>query len=581
MKKILLLFTLVPFIVSAQSGTIISGPEAQLTLPNLTTQQIWAIPNPKHGSMVYDMTENCTKIYDGTNWKCTSSPLNDSPVNQPAIPANAIQLTPGITGTMGLPQLSDAQIKAIVAPKTGSLVYDKTLGCVRYYDGEIWRCTNQGKMNYPEPLTGWKPSSDESFSGRIAVDPSGNIIMTGEFINSITLGATTLAAGGIRQVYCVKYNRTGGVIWAKKITATNYSAIEAIKVGTDGSIYIAGRFTFILDLGGVTIDGGPKQNIFLAKLDNDGNAIWVKNLNSDSDGGMAFSSLELDQQNNPIITGYFGGSGTLYLADSGITLTSGPSFTGFIAKYNYYGSFAWAKALAGSWETSCYSSTSDATGNIYVAGRVSGSLSFPGGSTINSMDGNDIFITKYQSNGTFEWVKQAGSMANEYPVSICFADGKLLLVGVTDNGTTIGSFNLPSQLSYTMETFYASLNVSDQTWNWAFKADGYTYTGNVVMHNANEFYMLGRFTNHQITTFGNKSVWGDGGAAYIVKGNMADGSIKYFRKMFSEASIQDILPLSDSKKVIAGNSQYPVKLGDRAFYPPGNYFQSFIGIITE
>src|SRR6218665_1633427 len=118
---------------------------------------------------------------------------------------------------------------------------------------------------------------------------------------------------------CVKYNRTGGVIWAKKITASNYCSIEALSVGTDGSIYLAGMFTFIMDLGGVSIDGGPKQNIFLAKLDNNGTAIWAKNINTDSDGGVYFRSLQLDKQNNPILTGYFG-SGTLYLADSGVKI---------------------------------------------------------------------------------------------------------------------------------------------------------------------------------------------------------------------------------------------------------------------
>lgn len=580
MRKTLLLFILIPFTIQAQYGAITAGTQAQLTIPNLSTQQILAIPNPKHGSMVYDLTENCTKIYNGTAWKCTSSALNDSPVNQPANQSNALLLEPGTAGTMGLPQLSDAQIKAIVSPKTGSIVYDKTLGCVRYYDGEIWRCTTQGKMNYPEALTGWKPSSDDRFTGRVAVDPSGNIIMAGHFVNSITLGATTFSANGIQQIFCVKYNRTGGVIWAKKIEATNYSSIEAISIGTDGSIYLAGMFTLTLDLGGVFIQGGSRLNIFLAKLDNNGNAIWGKNINSDSDGGVTFRSLQLDKQNNPIITGYFG-AGNLYLADSGTPLTSGPSFTGFVAKYNYSGSFAWCKALAGSWQSTCMSTTADSDGNIYLAGYFSGSISFPGGSTINSVNGSDIFIVKYQSDGTFVWVKHEGSMASEYANYICFANGKLLVVGVTDNGTTIGSFNLPSQLSNTLETFYASLNVADQTWNWAFKADGYTYATNAVMHNDNEFYMLGLFTNHQITNFGNKSVWGDAGGTYLVKGNMSNGNILYFRKMFSESSMQDILPLDGSKKLISALSQYPVTIGDTFLTSPGLNFQAFIGIITE
>jgi hypothetical protein len=41
-----------------------------VSLPQLTATDIAAIASPQKGMLVYDLTNNCVKIYNGTNWKC-------------------------------------------------------------------------------------------------------------------------------------------------------------------------------------------------------------------------------------------------------------------------------------------------------------------------------------------------------------------------------------------------------------------------------------------------------------------------------------------------------------------------------
>jgi hypothetical protein len=39
-----------------------------IVLPRLSALSIWAIPNPKKGTMVYDLTNNILRAFDGTKW---------------------------------------------------------------------------------------------------------------------------------------------------------------------------------------------------------------------------------------------------------------------------------------------------------------------------------------------------------------------------------------------------------------------------------------------------------------------------------------------------------------------------------
>ncbi len=74
--------------------------------------------------------------------------------------------------------------------------------------------------------------------------------------------------------------------------------------------------------------------------------------------------------------------------------------------------------------------TVDATGNVIVAGGFSGSANF-GGSTLNSVSGNDIFLLALDSTGVYKWSKQFGSSTGGQQVRGIAADaaGDVFLIG--------------------------------------------------------------------------------------------------------------------------------------------------------
>jgi len=69
----------------------------------------------------------------------------------------------------------------------------------------------------------------------------------------------------------------------------------------------------------------------------------------------------------------------------------------------------------------------DSSGNVYVTGGTKGGLD---GNT--SAGNNDLFVVKYNSNGTKEWTKQLGSASSDYANGVATdSSGNVYVSGVT------------------------------------------------------------------------------------------------------------------------------------------------------
>ncbi len=123
-----------------------------------------------------------------------------------------------------------------------------------------------------------------------------------------------------------------------------------------------------------------------------------------------------DSESNLYVTGLFRNTVDFDPGDGELFLTSNGSCDSFICKFNTLGEFQWA----GSWGSGEYSSGEgeqgfaidiDSSENLYVSGYFDGTVDFDPGPGVTSFTANanrDAYLSKFDSDGNFIWVRTWG-----------------------------------------------------------------------------------------------------------------------------------------------------------------------------
>lgn len=285
------------------------------------------------------------------------------------------------------------------------------------------------------------------------------------------LSFTPTIAGPGTTVTITGLNFTGttavnfGGINASSFTVVNATTITAIVgLGASGSVSIT-------SLNGATTLPGFTYN-----------SIPVATGIAFSLGGAAGNDygkdIAVDASGNMILASYFYGTVDFDPA-TGINnrVSVGTADVG-LSKYNSNGQLQWAVSFGSMGVDIPHSVTTDASGNIYVAGYYSGSCDFDPGSgntTISGTGGTaeaarDGFIVKFSANGNFQWVKtyaNAGTEENCFGVDADNA-GSVYVTGVFQGTVSFDSYTLTS--NGVQDIVLAKLNATNGNTIWAYGA---------------------------------------------------------------------------------------------------------------
>ncbi|MBK6964748.1 MAG: SBBP repeat-containing protein [Bacteroidales bacterium] len=343
-------------------------------------------------------------------------------------------------------------------------------------------CLLNGISNAQAPDWIWAKSeggTNYDLTTSVAVDAFGNIYVTGTFSSStVTLGTTVLTNAGGNDIFLVKYDTDGNVLWAKSAGGLKNEYAYSLALDPSGNAYITGSFSSDSCLFG-TITEEPLtlwlsgyEDMFLAKYDVNGNAVWVKNATGTfRECGY---SVSVDASGNPCVAGWFGPTitfDTITLTNTNITFEGLGDV--FLAKYNANGDVLWAKSAGGPGNDVAYSGVADASGNIYVTGWFDDPAITFDTISLTSAGGYDVFLAKFDANGNVIWVKSAGGTGSDLANSVAVDDtGEVYLAG-SFKSTQIGfgSANLQNAGYFTEDVFLAKYN-TDGNELWANSAGG-------------------------------------------------------------------------------------------------------------
>ena len=328
--------------------------------------------------------------------------------------------------------------------------------------------------------------TDYDFGHSIAVDANGNNYVTGSFSGSSTFGTTTLTSSGDKDIFVAKIDHNGNWLWANQAGGISYDYGRGIAVDDNGNSYITGEFEESATFGTTTLTSSGSYDIFVAKLDSSGNWLWAKQAwGIGEDVGF---SIAVDAKGNSYITGVF-----IESANFGTTtLTSSGDYDIFVAKLDINGNWLWAKQAGGTSDDYGNGIAVDTNGNSYVTGYFSESATF-GTTTLTSSGDIDIFVAKLDSSGNWLWANQAGGTNCDYGHGIAVDDnGNSYIIGNFLESANFGITTLTSSGYY--DIFVAKLDINGN-WLWAKQAGGTSYDfGNSIAVDTNRnVYVTGFF----------------------------------------------------------------------------------------
>jgi D-alanyl-D-alanine carboxypeptidase len=312
----------------------------------------------------------------------------------------------------------------------------------------IWAVQIASGLNFPTENGG------NVANNRLGTDSASNVYVSGYFqsnrvtdfnwlVNQGNPGASLLGTQGgsgvANAAFVAKYSPNGQFLWVKQQGGNRNTQATAIAVDAAGNSYTIGTFrgTEDFDPGAAVVNLTSPSNtdadIYVSKLDPNGNLLWVKHLGGT--GSEAGNDLRLDGRGNLYITGNFTSPDFRYNPNN--PAQTYRSIDGrkdiFITKLTTDGDFVWSRQIGGAENQDSLSLDSDQAGNVYYAGEFRGSVDFDPGSGVASLSSPNAissFISKLDATGEFQWaVPLLGSSA-----TLSLND-----IAVTTSGRTIAA----------------------------------------------------------------------------------------------------------------------------------------------
>ncbi len=215
--------------------------------------------------------------------------------------------------------------------------------------------------------------------------------------------------------------------WTKQIESAIFGIVTSIAADHTGAIYTIGSFSGTVDFDpgvnvlNLTSEGG--LDIFVKKLDLNGNLLWVKSMGSTANYENALG-LSLNFNGDVHIVGRFKNTVDFDLGPNIVNKTSNGDFDIFILKLNSSGDFIWVKTVGGTGYDDAISITTDSIGNSYVLGEFVGEVDLDTGvgtNLVTSLGFVDVFISKLDTLGNTIWTKVIGGKNSDNGFSIALS----------------------------------------------------------------------------------------------------------------------------------------------------------------
>jgi hypothetical protein len=269
---------------------------------------------------------------------------------------------------------------------------------------------------------------------RIKADAKGNVYVVGNFEGDVTLAPDAGLSSAESQVFLMKLDPTGAIVWARQSTGTGVTVPYGLAVDAAGDVAITGSYIGSTSFGSTAIPSSDKATVaYAAKYTESGDLVWARGWASQSAAGG--NGVAANDDGTVVVAGYMSRRIDF---DGYVVGTSVQSTTAsFVIELDAAGRVRWAADLVAQNEQTdhahLYAAATDPAGNVYVGGYAAGTIAVRSAVAASpdagALDGGgagavdagspitiqahppqyDMLLARYDSNGHVVWARNAGA----------------------------------------------------------------------------------------------------------------------------------------------------------------------------
>lgn len=241
-----------------------------------------------------------------------------------------------------------------------------------------------------------------NMEGEMTLDAAGNVFITGYYQGTVDfdpgMGISNLTSVFFIDAFLLKLDANGNFVWVKEFGGNGAEQGRSVVVDPSGNIYVTGYNNSTADFdpgaGVFNLTTGGQGDIFVVKLDINGDFLWAKNTGGTLDENA--TEIALDTLGNMYIMGTFVGTADFDPSVNVANITSSGQDDGFILKLDPSGNYLWAVAAGGT-SYDYFRAFALGSGSIYLTGTYQFTVDFdPSAGTANAtaIASYDAFVWK-------------------------------------------------------------------------------------------------------------------------------------------------------------------------------------------
>ncbi|PCC67177.1 hypothetical protein SAMN02745121_09035 [Nannocystis exedens] len=281
------------------------------------------------------------------------------------------------------------------------------------------------------------PSGEDAATIDLALDPGGDILLTGVFTPSLDLGGAPLVSAGGYDLFVARFTGAGEHVWSRGFGGPDWQVGLGIAPDPAGDIYVTGGLRGSFDPGTGPLTSAGIEDIFLLKLDPDGLALWGKRWGDA--GSQGVGGLAVDSKGRVTLTGATSG-----VLDFGGGPIEGVNVVSWLAQFDGSGAHLWSRELCEGGSLAEQVAV-DGLDNLVAAGIFHGTCDL-GSGPMTAIESRDVFVAKFSPTGLPVWGKRLGGPQEQHAGHVAAsAAGPVAAVGDFYSAIDLGAGAKTSQ----------------------------------------------------------------------------------------------------------------------------------------